>query len=615
MKKVLLALSFITSVLCAPAAERAVIFGEDFAALTDGSADMPAQTELSADGSVDVALTHGEQWKGRGLHAAGGSMAVLHFGESQGYVQTPYTDVRLDGGRFTLRFRARTTSAETDRLHVELYDPYTTNSVDTGVAEIGSEWETHELTLTHPGYGNHLAYMQIASEGNDWLLDDFEIVQDYTGLMPPIAHHATGVTYSQFTANWNAVPLAAAYLVSAFSVDDTGNRNYIVENLRTEDCEYTVTGTETGVDYYYTVASVNDTYTSAPCEPVRVHVPLTSVDTPTLLPASDLTENGFTARWEPVFRAMGYLVYLERRHTAVAAEDFVILHEDFNKFGASGPFYGNLDDYTNMPGWKTSDWPVTANGKFGFDNKWMQFEGPGFMTSPVLDLSNSDGKFSIKLKVSASRGYTVTAECNGVVKSQKLTSSSQEIVFDFDNGTDATSVRFSYDGSSTMLFDDIVISQPIAAGETVTQHIGTYNTVDDSTGRPNSPSPTSWTFTGLTVDEGDVFVYTVKAWSWSLGEDGVWGPTIYSALSSPMSVDFGADSGIEAVGTAGMEIWAEGSAIIVVAPEETSVEIYDMGGILRGSYKVAPGTTAIPAPARGVLVVRAGTSACRLLVR
>ena len=268
-----------------------------------------------------------------------------------------------------------------------------------------------------------------------------------------------------------------------------------------------------------------------------------------------------------------------------------------------------------MPGWKTSDWPVTANGKFGFDNKWMQFEGPGFMTSPVLDLSNSDGKFNIRLKVNASRGYTVTAECNGVVKSQKLTSSSQEIVFDFDNGTDATSVRFSYDGSSTMLFDDIVISQPIAAGETVTQHIGTYNTVDDSTGRPNSPSPTSWTFTGLTVAEGDVYVYTVKAWSWSLGEDGVWGPTIYSALSSPMSVDFGADSGIEAVGTAGMEIRAEGSAIIVVAPEETSVEIYDMGGILRGSYKVAPGTTAIPAPARGVLVVRAGTSACRLLVR
>lgn len=615
MKKVLLALSFITSVLCAPAVERAVIFGEDFAGLTAGTADNPAAAELSADGSVDAGLTHGVQWKGRGLHSAGGSLAVLHFGDSQGYVQTPYTDVRLDGGCFTLRFRAKTTSDEDGKLHIELYDPYTTNSLDMGVIEISNQWETHELTLTHPGYGNHLAYMQIASEGNDWLLDDFEIVQNYSRLMPPIAHHATGVSYSQFTANWNAVPLASAYLVSAFSVDDSGNRNYIIENVRTEDCEYTVTGTETGVDYYYTVVSVNDKYASVPCEPVKVHVPLTSVDTPIVLPASDISENGFTARWEPVFRAMGYLVYLECRHTAVDAEEFVILHEDFNKFTASGPFYGNLDDYTNMPGWKTSDWPVTANGKFGFDNKWMQYEGPGFMTSPLLDLSNSGGKFNIRLNVSASRGYTVTAECNGVVKSHKLTSSSQEIVFDFDNGTDATSIRFSYDGTSTLLFDDIVISQPLAAGETVTQHIGTYNTVDDSTGRPNSPSPTSWTFTGLTVAEGDVYVYTVKAWSWSLGEDGVWGPTIYSGLSSPMSVDFGAESGIETVGTAGMEIRAEGSAIIVVAPGETSVEIYDMGGILRGSYKVAPGTTAIPAPARGVLVVRAGTSACRLLVR
>ena len=615
MKKVLLALSFITSVLCAPAAERAVIFGEDFAALTDGSADMPAQTELSADGSVDAALTHGAQWKGRGLHAAGGSMAVLHFGESQGYVQTPYTDVRLDGGCFTLRFRAKTTSDEDGKLHIELYDPYTTNSLDMGVIEISNQWETHELTLTHPGYGNHLAYMQIASEGNDWLLDDFEIIQNYSRLMPPIAHHATGVTYSQFTANWNAVPLASAYLVSAFSVDDSGNRNYIIENVRTEDCEYTVTGTETGVDYYYTVVSVNDKYASVPCEPVKVHVPLTSVDTPIVLPASDISENGFTARWEPVFRAMGYLVYLERRHTAVAAEEFVILHEDFNKFAASGPFYGNLDDYTNMPGWKTSDWPVTANGKFGFDNKWMQYEGPGFMTSPLLDLSNSGGKFNIRLNVSASRGYTVTAECNGVVKSHKLTSSSQEIVFDFDNGTDATSIRFSYDGTSTLLFDDIVISQPLAAGETVTQHIGTYNTVDDSTGRPNSPSPTSWTFTGLTGAKGDIFVYTVKAWSWSLGEDGVWGPTIYSGLSSPMAVDLSGNSGIESVETGDAEIRADGASIIVVASVDTEVEIYDLAGILRGSYKVASGTTIIPAPARGLLLVRAGTSACRLLVR
>ena len=110
-------------------------------------------------------------------------------------------------------------------------------------------------------------------------------------------------------------------------------------------------------------------------------------------------------------------------------------------------------------------------------------------------------------------------------------------------------------------------------------------------------------------------MYTVKAWSWSLGEDGVWGPTIYSGLSSPMTVDLNGNSGIEAVGTVRTEIRAEGSVIIVVSPEESEVEIYDLAGILRGSYKVSSGATAIPAPARGVLVVRAGTSACRLLVR
>ena len=78
-----------------------------------------------------------------------------------------------------------------------------------------------------------------------------------------------------------------------------------------------------------------------------------------------------------------------------------------------------------------------------------------------------------------------------------------------------------------LYFDDIEISQTIKTGETVTEQIGVFNTADETMPKSGDVARTEYVFTGLDVRSGDSFVYTVKAWSWSLGEDGVWGSLRY----------------------------------------------------------------------------------------
>ncbi len=626
MKKFLWTLCFATIAFGAHAAERAVVFSEYFDSFTEGTANSPAEEEISANGVVDASLTGSFQWKGRGLHSAGGALAVLHFEKSDwmgpyevvGYIECPYTDVRLDGGSFTVRFKAKSLPADGAKVHIEVYDPYTSNAIDAAVVDVTDSWAVYEVPLVHPGYGNHLAYVQMASEANDWLIDDFEIVQNYEGLMPPVAHFAKNVSYEQFTANWNPVPFATGYLLSAFSVDEKGNRIYVVENQPVDQCEHTVTGTVRGTDYYYTVQSTNASYTSVETEPIKVHVPLDFLDVPVVLNATDISETGFTARWEPVFRAMGYIVNLKRSHVALSDEDCTVLHEDFskceNEYGYSQPFYGKTDDVTNMPGWIFPEyWSRYDSGMLGFSNMYHAYEDI-YVESPVLDLSNAGGKFSVKVQVVGEKGRTVTLSSNGMAKTYKLESDRDDFEMVYDNGSDNTVLRFSYDGKGDLYFDDIEISQTIKTGETVTEQIGVFNTADETIPKSGDVARTEYVFTGLDLRPGDSFVYTVKAWSWSLGEDGVWGPTVYSDVSLPMTVNMG-NSGISVVESEEIVVRSVASDIIVNTLEPLDVEIYNVEGRLCGSYRIGSGSTVIESPVHGFAIVKAGSCVFRVMVR
>lgn len=612
-----------------PRGELTATFSENFNAFTNGNETTPAEDEISASGKIDASLTGGKEWAGRGLHEAGGALAVMHFEQYdwfygtmsvQGYVRTPYIDVRMDEGNFTLRFRARTLTAESTKLNVEVYDPYTTNSMDQGTVDITSEWATYEVDLHHPGYGNHLAFMEIASNEEDWLLDDMEIVQDYYALPAPIVHFARNVSYEQFTGRWNAVPLADNYLVSVFSLDKSGNRAYLLKDEKTADCTMTVDGTQKGTDYYYYVRSANAKYTSDESEVRKIHVALNELETPVTLAAENVSTDGFTARWELTFRAMGYVIGLKKQY--VATEDVLVnvVDEDFEKFEDGDtdwtyPFYGNIDDYTNIPGWGYNYFNFRIAASMAvIDNSYKKYGEECYLSTPALDLSGDGGRFVVTLNVYGDKDNVVSVTCDDKTLTHTLdVQGTQEFSLEFDNGSALSVVRIEFDGEPAgfynyLFIDEVKIQQYAHAGDAITENIGSYKT--------ETPD-TSYDFTGLNAKEGDTFVYTVMAWSYSLDEDGVWGPDVYSEVSEPRSVVISnSTTGIDDVAADSETIVsaAHGELTIVVA-EAATAEVYSVSGHLAGRYELAAGINTFVPACKGVAIVKVGDKVFRVILR
>lgn len=633
MKKIILTFGLMLSVCASayavrsePQGELTAIYSENFDGLVNGSESAPANDELSASGKIDADLTGGLQWNGRGLHEAGGALAVMHFEQSdwfgtesvQGYVRTPYTDVRMDGGNFTARFRARTLGSEPTKLLVELYDPYVTNNIDSGAIELTDEWATYEIDLCHPGFGNHLAFLEMASYGEDWLLDDFEIVQDYFELLPPVVHYPRNVTYEQFTGRWNDAPLADSYLVTVYSLDSDGNRVILKENMPTTECTMTVTGTEKGRDYFYVVRSVNDRYTSEESEPCRVYVPLTDLDTPVILEAENVSTDGFTARWQPTFRAMGYIIGLRRQYIATEDQLVTLVSEDFDKitdgdFSWPYPFYGNLDDITSMPGWTYNYFTVrVVSGMFGLENTYKKYGEEVFLATPAIDLTGDGGKFTVAVDVYGDKGDVVSVTCGDKTLTHALEAQgAQSFNMEFDNGTASTVIRFEFDGdgaSQMLFFDNISIQQQVHAGDAVKENVGNYRT---------ETTDTSYEFTGLNANEGDTFVYTVTAWSYSLDEDGVWGPDIFSEVSDPCSVIITDQAGVSEVATDDTTVRVSDNALLISTDKFGVAALFTAYGMPIGNYVVTPGYSIfkIKTGYKGVAIVRFSGKSFRILLK
>ncbi len=633
MKKYLL---FFGAVLCGslmagavktdPQGELVPVFSENFNALANGTQAEPAADELSASGKIDASLTGGRQWSGRGLHEAGGALAVMSFEQSdwfgtetvQGYVRSPYADVRLDGGNFTVRFRARNLTEDDalTKIHIELYDAYTSNAIQSTVVEINGQWATYEADLCHPGYGNHLAFVEMASEGGQWIIDDFEFVQDYYELSAPVIHFPRNVSYEGFTGRWNEVPLAESYLVSVYSRDDADNRTYLVKDKPATGCTLTVDGTVKGTDYYYRVHSVNDRYTSVESEERKIHVPLNDLEKPVVLPAENVSADGFTARWEPTFRAMGYIIGLSKEYTATEDVLVTLVHEDFDKITSGDldwpyPFYDELNEITSIPGWQCEYFNVrVVVGMFGLDNSYKAYGEDVSLTSPALDLSGDGGKFTVRLDVYGNKDDVVSITSGDKTLTHTLAEEGeQSFSVEFDNGTAASTVRIEFDGdgaSKLLFFDDIYIQQSVHAGDTVRENVGTYRT--------DTPDA-RYQFTGLDASEGDTFVYTVAAWSYSLDEDGVWGPDVFSETSSPCRVTIGDTSGISDVDDDGTLIEVSGKTLVVTVAEASVAEVYNVSGSLVGRYDVAQGVNTVVVGAEGIFIVRVADKVARVALR
>ena len=135
------------------------------------------------------------------------------------------------------------------------------------------------------------------------------------------------------------------------------------------------------------------------------------LEQPQAKPATSITDNAFTANWEPVADAVAYCVYTYVKNVAEEDGLYTIIDEDFlgiTQGSIIEPAGGDemlveLDDYTVLPGWMAYAYPTFIPSMVD-----------GLLYSPYLDLRNDDGKYRIVLHVFATDGDEIRVESNGI---------------------------------------------------------------------------------------------------------------------------------------------------------------------------------------------------------
>ena len=134
--------------------------------------------------------------------------------------------------------------------------------------------------------------------------------------------------------------------------------------------------------------------------------PIQGVDTPVASDATSVTDTGFTAHWTACEDAQSYTLRVMPK-PEITTE--LLITEGFSKFTTAGStdIGSSLNSYMDNAGWTGSTVYTAVGGiRLGSSN------AKGTLTSPALDLTNSNGKVSIKFKAKTyTSGYSSDSNC------------------------------------------------------------------------------------------------------------------------------------------------------------------------------------------------------------
>lgn len=551
-----------------------VLVSEDFAKFTAGSEDDPDGTELSDwnDGTIDAKYTQQPGWRGGFVYQAGGCAYLdVDTEEGTGWLITPTLNLSNYGGSFTIKFRARVASSKsstTDEIYVQncLLGEYSNSVTSSQTIEGTTKWKEYTLTFTD---GNSKDDIQITAKSYPIFIDDITITQIDNGKPgAPLAQAATNVSDTQFTANWQAVEGAEGYLLSVYTLKNATEQ------------------------YLFKDKEVNG------------------------------TSYGFTANWQSVPQATAYAVYTILTHTAQADnEPFNLFKSDF-----SAVKVGTIDspwDYSRLGGIRVflddlaprCDWiafaPMAAQGMFGISNMFLDYNVPGTIYSPILDLGHDGGKSTLRFNV-LGRNVTKLRIC--VLKDRAdgkadelfktecpVTTDLAEQVITLEKGEKDTYVEISIaEGTGYVLFDDLQLSQNLNKGES-TELKYKYDETSDTSRRIDTPD----------YSAGDVYAYTVQAFRLDSSSNIIEEAT--SDRSEPQEVK--RNDAVESItaGNDGATVATTADGIRITLAEAAPVAVYSLDGRLLHQDNTAATEHNVALGNHGIFLVRIGAKTIKVV--
>lgn len=346
-----------------------------------------------------------------------------------------------------------------------------------------------------------------ASEYGSQLRHDF----DWSRFFKKDQYKSTAIRFRM-----SGLPDDCAFGLTDFkwSTESSSTLVYDLKDEKVEGTSYVVSGMDPETDYSYTIKAVNGDDISAPSSAMEAN----GLATPIVGAATDLNHDSYTANWQAVPKASYYEV--TNYDTYVAPEEekaFVVLNEDFSKIADTGvtierPMAFQNSNYitlgsnmTYRSGWQCI-WGGYADGCF-VGTGMTEYNLSGELLTPVLTLSNDEGRFHVKVTArSMVKDDVLIVYSKGSGKGVRLNITPDEwrtFDADFTDGQESDIVVFTTENHYPFIIDDIKITQNLSAGDRVYENLLTYTTDEDET---------SLTVTNLEKPETNhTYAYTVTA--------------------------------------------------------------------------------------------------------
>lgn len=337
---------------------------------------------------------------------------------------------------------------------------------------------------------------------------------------------------------------------------------------------------------------------------------------PALMEPELTSTTSYVAKWDTPYKANAITV--RNYKVKIFDEPTVryILNEDFDtvdKGTLELPEYtSDLDQYCNTPGWSVAGAAGRlAEGMIGTaasTRPWPPMGG--YMYSPALDLSGCNGVYTLSLKLHGEPGDIISVYRDGSMTSD-YTLYGHQFTFDdngvieeeytMDDGVEGKSIRFESKGKKQFFIDYFRVAQTMAAGSVAYELESEVEL---------SGADTSCEFFDL--EENGVYAYGLTVYGTQLNT--------YERLLKHdefKHVDLSL-SGVEEVAYEGAltSVSASVGMVDVVAGADCSVAVYSFDGVVLGSAYVKAGASAsIPVASGTPVIVRAGETAVKLVVK
>ncbi len=608
MRKVLLSLVMaLATVSMMWATEPTVILSEGFSAFTEGSEDNPATTDIStySSGKLSKNLSG---WSGKLVYEAGGK---LKLGDGGNLKTTRYN---MSANKGVVRIFCRYRSLSESGALVKFTVGYSTSKT---LMVTDDKW--HDLELVING-GTSLSTLTIEPSltFNGSLIDSLAIETSPEYFPAPEVYQPSDARATSFTARWRYLSGATAYILDVYSKDNSGNKQYVLQNDTVKTTSKAVSGLDESTTYYFTVRATNGTGVSGYSDEVRVVRIIDNLAAPVATAATNVTPTSFTANWNASEKAEGYMLTVYR-DTKFASDTVIsVLSDDFSgvtKGTFSSVEFGkieeDLDAYTKQPSWHG------RNHAFAAGNMVLSpYGSAATLRTPLVNLGNDGGKFTVKANMCcAAYGQMAAGDTLviSVLDSEQAVVESKEVILesgykdysiDFTKGADSVYVLFSYSGSHKIFFDDITVSQKVPAGYTLRETVLAQDGITATSYDVILSTP---------ISENVKYAYTVSAYAESYDTAAGAVGNVYSDESNEIVVS--TSTGINVVGAAEATITARNGAIAVTAATPVVVTVADVAGRILYAGKVPAGYTEIAVPAaKGVVLVKAGSKAAKLVL-